>query len=230
MLNISFRVKPGETVGIVGGNNSGKRALVKLLAGLYHADSGRILIDAHDITQVTSLSLRRQLGVITEEFFLFSGTILENITLYNQEFSLSQAQAAAKLAGADNFIQALPLGYNTLIGGGINLDAKQQQKLAIARALVKNPRILIIDEANNEVDSLSEYRFQQKLACFDRAFIDTTCLFRTTFIVTPSLSSIKDADTILVLDRGVLVDQGNHEELMTKSKIYPSLIQQQLNM
>ena len=230
LQNISFRVKPGQTIGIMGGNNSGKRALVKLLAGLYHADSGRILIDQHDIAQVSPYSLRRQLGVITQEFFLFSGTILENITLYNQEFSLSQAQAAAKLAGADNFIQALPLGYNTLIGGGINLDAKQQQKLAIARALVKNPRILIIDEANNAVDSLSEYRFQQELACFDRAFIDTTCLFRTTFIVTPSLSSIKDADSILVLDRGVLVDQGNHEELMTKSKIYPSLIQRQLDM
>ncbi|WP_414622961.1 cysteine peptidase family C39 domain-containing protein [Calothrix sp. CCY 0018] len=229
LQNISFRVKPGQTIAIVGGNNCGKRALVKLLSGLYHADSGRILIDGHDITQVTSLSLRRQFGVISQEFFLFSGTILENITLYNREFSLEQVQAAAKLAGAHAFIEALPLGYSTIVGGGIKLDAKQQHKLAIARALVKNPRILIIDEANNSVDSLSEYKFQQKLARFDRTYIETAQI-RTTFIVAPSLSSIKDADTTLVFDRGVLAEQGTHEELMKKSKIYPSLIQQQLDM
>lgn len=229
LQNISFCVKPGQTIAIVGGNSCSKRALVNLLAGLYRADSGRILIDGYDITQVSPYSLRRQLGVIPQEFFLFSGTILENITLYNREFSLEQVQAAAKFAGAHAFIQALPLGYNTIVGGVINLDAKQQQQLAIARALVKNPRILVIDEASSSVDSLSEYRFQQKLACFDRALIDTAQI-RTTFIVTSSLSSIKDADNILVLDRGVLADQGTHEELMTKSKIYPSLIQQQLDM
>ena len=229
LQNISFSVKPGQTIAIVGGNNCGKRALVKLLSGLYHADSGRILIDGHDITQVTSLSLRRQFGVISQELFLFSGTILENITLYNREFNLEQVQAAAKLAGAHAFIEALPLGYSTIVGGGIKLDAKQQQKLAIARALVKNPRILIIDEANNSVDSLSEYKFQQKLARFDRTYIETAQI-RTTFIVAPSLSSIKDADTTLVFDRGVLAEQGTHEELIKKSKIYPSLIQQQLDM
>lgn len=229
LQNISFRVKPGETIAIVGDNNCLKRALVKLLAGLYRADSGRILIDGYDITQVSPYSLRRQFGVIPQEFFLFSGTILENITLYNREFSLEQVQAAAKLAGAHAFIQALPLGYSTMVGGAIKLDAKQQQKLAIARALVKNPRILVIDEANSSVDWLSEYRFQQKLPCFDRALIDTAQI-RTTFIVTPNLSSIKNADNILVLHRGVLADQGTHEELMTKSKIYPSLIQQQLDM
>ncbi|MGB3754879.1 MAG: ABC transporter transmembrane domain-containing protein [Rivularia sp. (in: cyanobacteria)] len=226
LQNISFRAKPGQTIGIVGGNDSGKRALVKLLTGLYHADSGRILIDGHDITQVFPNSLRRELGVIPQEFFLFSGTILENITLYNQEFSLSQAQAAAKLAGAHAFIQALPLGYSTIVGGGINLDAKQQRKLAIARALIKNPRILIVDEASNSVDSLSEYQFQQKLARFSHASIDTAQKINTTFIVSSNLSSIKNADIILVLDRGVLADKGTHEELMKKSKIYPNLIQQ----
>ena len=229
LQNISFRAKPGQTIGVVGGNGSGKRALVKLLTGLYHADSGRILIDGHDITQISPNSLRKELGVISQEFFLFSGTILENITLYNREFSFSQAQAAAKLAGAHAFIQALPLGYSTTVGG-IKLDAKQQQKLAIARALIKNPRILIVDEASSSVDSLSEYQFKQKLARFSHASIDTVLQINTTFIITANLSSIKNADTILVLDRGVLADKGTHEELMTKSKIYPSLIQQQLNM
>ncbi|MGB6295634.1 MAG: peptidase domain-containing ABC transporter [Rivularia sp. (in: cyanobacteria)] len=225
--NISFRVKPKQTIAIVG-NNDSKRALIKLLTGLYHVDSGRILIDGHDISQVSPCSLRKQFGVISQEFVLFSGTIFENITLYNREFSLSQAQAAAKLAGAHTFIEALPLGYGTIVGGGIKLDAKQQQKLAIARALVKNPRILIVDEANSCADSLFKHQFQRKLACFDRAFIDTAQI-RTTFIVTPSLNSIKNADNILVLDRGILADQGTHKELMTKSQIYPSLIQHKLD-
>ncbi len=183
----------------------------------------------HDITQVSPNSLRKELGVISQEFFLFSGTILENITLYNQQFSFSQAQAAAKLAGAHAFIQALPLGYSTTVGG-IKLDAKQQQKLALARALIKNPRILIVDEISSSVDSLSEYQFQQKLARFSHASIDTALHINTTFIITTNLSSIKNADTILVLDQGVLADQGTHKELMKKSKIYPTLIQYQLDM
>jgi len=228
--NISFYVKPGQTIGIVGSNGSAKEALVNLLTGLCHPGSGRILIDERDITQVSPYSLRSQISVIPQEFFLFSGTILENITLYNQEFSLEQAQAAAKLAGADAFIQELPLGYSTIVEGSIRLDAKQQQKLAIARALIKNPRILIIDEANSVLDSLFEYPFQHNSVGYNPVLIDTSQEFRTTFIINPSLNTLVKADTILVLDRGVVADQGSHEELMIKSTIYPNLIQQQLNM
>ena len=214
LQNISFHVKPGQTIAIVGKSGSGKSTLVKLLAGLYHPNSGRILIDRHDTTQVSPYSLRSQLGVVPQEFFLFSGTILENITLYDPEFNLCGVETAAKLAGAHAFIQTLPFGYSTIIGeGGVKLTKVQQRKIAIARALVKNPRILILDEASDD-------RFQENLACFNR----------TTFIVTPSLNSIQNADAILVFDRGVLTDQGTHEALMRKSRVYPSLVQQQLNM
>ncbi|MDY6898831.1 MAG: peptidase domain-containing ABC transporter [Cyanobacteriota bacterium] len=219
LQNISFYVKPGQTIGIVGSDNSAKQALVNLLAGLYYPGSGRILIDGRDITQISPYSLRNQLSVIPQELFLFSGTILENITLYNKELSLEEAQTAAKIAGADAFIQKLPLGYSTIVEEAvIGLDATQKQKLCIARALVKNPRILIIDEANSVLD------------CYHRAFIDTSDKLRTTFIISPSLGSLLKADVILVFDRSILVDKGSHEELMTRSKIYPSLVQQRLDI
>lgn len=231
LQNISFHVKPGQTIGIVGQSGSGKSTLVNLLAGLYHPNSGRILIDGRDTTQVSPCSLRSQLGVVPQEVFLFSGTILENITLYNREFSLEQVEAAAKLVGAHAFIQALPLGYSTIIGeGGIRLESVQQRKIAIARALVKNPRILILDEASSFLDLQSEYQFQHNLARLNRAFINTSSKLRTTFIVAPTISSILNAHKILVLNRGVLTDEGTHEELMIKSTIYPSLVQQQLKM
>ncbi|MGB3653820.1 MAG: ABC transporter transmembrane domain-containing protein [Rivularia sp. (in: cyanobacteria)] len=223
LQNVSFHVKPGQTIAIVGKSGSGKSTLVKLLAGLYHPNSGRILIDGYDTTQVSPYSLQSQLGVVPQEFFLFSGTILENITLYDREFNLCGVETAAKLAGAHAFIQALPFGYSTIIGeGGIKLTKVQQRKIAIARALVKNPRILILDEAN-------DYKFQQNLARFNCASVNTAST-RTIFIVTPSLNSIQNADAILVFDRGVLTDQGTHEALMRKSRVYPSLVQQQLNM
>ncbi|MEM1392414.1 MAG: peptidase domain-containing ABC transporter [Cyanobacteria bacterium P01_H01_bin.150] len=227
LQNISFYVKPGQTIGVVGSDVLAKKALVNLLAGLHHPVSGRILIDGRDITQISPYSLGSQLSVIPQEFFLFSGTILDNITLYNREFSLEQAQAAAVLAGADAFIQELPLGYSTIAQeSGIKLDAAQKQKLAIARALVKNPRILIIDEANSVLDSILEYQFQQHLACYHRAFINTFENLRTTFVINPNLATLLKADAILVFDRSVLADQGTHEELMIRSKIYSNLIRQ----
>ncbi|MCX7593855.1 MAG: cysteine peptidase family C39 domain-containing protein, partial [Fischerella sp.] len=167
LQNISFQVKAGQTVGIVGLSSSGKSTLVNLLAGLYRPTSGRILIDEHDIAGVSPQSLRSQLGMIPQDVFLFAGSILENITLFDAEICLEQAIAAAKLADAHTFIQTLPWGYDTRIGeGGIILSAGQRQKIAIARALVRNPRILILDEATSCLDIESEHRFQQNLARF----------------------------------------------------------------
>jgi ABC-type bacteriocin/lantibiotic exporter with double-glycine peptidase domain len=141
--NISFQIKAGQTVGIVGTNGSGKSTLVNLLAGLYRPHSGRILIDGHNIAEVSPQSLRGQLGVVPQDIFLFAGSILENITLFNSEVSLEEAIAAAKVAEAHTFIQALPLGYNTRVSeGGMMLADEQRQKIAIARTLVRNPRIL----------------------------------------------------------------------------------------
>lgn len=229
LQNISFKVKAGQTVGIVGKSGSGKSTLVNLLAGLYRPSTGRILIDGHDTADVSSQSLRCQLGIVPQECFLFSGTVLENITLYNSEYTLELAIAAAKLADAHDFIQALPLGYHTQVGErGMMLSGGQRQRIAIARALIKNPQILILDEATSSLDTESENRFQQKITRFSRV-VATPDESRTTFIIAHRLSTVANADYIIVLDRGIVVEQGNHDELMTTSGLYSHLVEQQLH-
>ncbi|ACK67237.1 cyclic nucleotide-binding protein [Rippkaea orientalis PCC 8801] len=223
LQNIAFTAKPGQTIAIVGRSGSGKSTLVKLLQGLYLPDRGNIWIDDHDLRHISPPSLRSQLGVVPQECFLFSGTILENITLYRPEFSLEQAVTAAKLAEAHTFIQAMPLGYNTKVGErGTNLSGGQRQRIAIARALLGEPRILILDEATSSLDTESERRFQDNLARLSRD--------RTTFIIAHRLSTVRNADLILVLDRGVLAEQGNHQQLMANQGIYYHLAQQQLEL
>lgn len=220
LQNISFQIKPKQTIGIVGAKNSGKSTLVNLLSGLIKANSGRITIDGHDIADVAVQSLRCQLGVVPKKCFLFSGTILENITLFDSQFTPEMAIASAKLAEAHAFIEALHDGYNTQLGRGLLLSNEQRQKIAIARALVRNPRILILDKAINFLDAESQRRFQQNLALFN-------C---TTLIVTHRLNTLCNADCILVLDRGILVEQGTHEQLMAIHGLYYHLTQQQLHL
>jgi ATP-binding cassette subfamily B protein len=223
LQNLTFTVKSGQTVAIVGRSGSGKSTLVKLLQGLYHPSSGHIYIDGHDICHVSPHSLRSQLGVVPQECYLFSGTILENITLYRSEYSLEQALEVAKLAEAHAFIQSMPLGYNTKVGErGANLSGGQRQRIAIARALLGEPRILLLDEATSALDTESERRFQQNLV--------RLCRDRTTFIIAHRLSTVRNADCILVLDRGILVEQGNHETLMKQQGLYYHLAQQQLDL
>ncbi len=231
LQNISFHVKAGQTVGIVGLSGSGKSTLVNLLAGLYRPNSGRILIDGYDLGDISPQSLRSQLGVVPQDIFLFAGNILENITLFNSEINPDIAIAAAKLAEAHGFIQTLPLGYNTRIGeGGIMLSGGQRQKIAIARALVRNPRILILDEATSSLDTDSERRFQQNLVRFSRYSNTPTQETRTTFIIAHRFSTIRHADCILVLDRGILVEKGTHQELVKNRGLYYHLSQQQLHL
>jgi len=223
LQNISFEARSGQTIAIVGRSGSGKSTLVNLLQGFYHPNSGRIWVDGHDIRHVSPQSLRSQLGVVPQECFLFSGTILENITLYAGEFTLEQTIEVAKLAEAHAFIQTLPLGYNTKVGErGSTLSGGQRQRIAIARALLGNPRILILDEATSSLDTESERRFQQNLARISRD--------RTTFIIAHRLSTVRNADCILVLDRGVLVERGTHNELMALQGLYYHLAQQQLDL
>lgn len=181
------------------------------------------MVDDHNIRHISPQSLRSQIGVVPQECFLFSGTILENITLYRPEFTLEQAINVAKLAEAHSFIQALPLGYSTMVGErGSSLSGGQRQRIAIARALLGDPRILILDEATSALDTESERRFQQNLTQIRQN--------RTTFVIAHRLSTVRRADKILVLDRGVLVEQGNHEQLMTKQGLYYYLAQQQLDL
>ena len=221
--NLTFRVEPGQTIAIVGRSGSGKTTLVKLLEGLYHPNQGQIFIDGHDIRHVSPYSLRTQLGVVPQECFLFSGTILENITLYRQDCTLKQTVEAAKLAEAHAFIQSFPLGYNTKVGErGSTLSGGQRQRIAIARALLGNPRILVLDEATSSLDTESERRFQRNLAQLSRD--------RTTFIIAHRLSTVRNVDRILVLDKGVLVEQGTHQELIELRGLYHSLAQQQLDI
>ncbi|MEO1523608.1 MAG: peptidase domain-containing ABC transporter, partial [Cyanobacteria bacterium J06633_2] len=223
LQNISFKAHPGQTIALVGRSGSGKSTLVKLIEGLYPPTSGRIMVDGHDIHHVSPPSLRSQIGVVPQDCFLFSGTILENITLYRSDFCLEQVVEAAKRAEAHAFIQSLPLGYNTKVGErGATLSGGQRQRIAIARALLGTPQILILDEATSALDTESEQRFQQNL--------DEISRDRTTFIIAHRLSTVRNADNILVLDKGVIVEQGTHEDLIKTQGIYATLAQQQLNL
>ncbi|MGK7948101.1 MAG: ABC transporter transmembrane domain-containing protein [Xenococcaceae cyanobacterium] len=223
LQNITFEVKAGQTLAIVGRSGSGKSTLVKLLQGLYFATNGQIWIDGNDIQHVSPQSLRSQLGVVPQDCFLFSGTILENITLYRPEFTLEKAIEAAKMAEAHAFIQAMPLGYNTKVGErGSTLSGGQRQRIAIARALLGEPKILILDEATSSLDTESERRFQDNLARISR-----NC---TTFIIAHRLSTVRNADRIIVLDRGAIAEQGTHEELIEQRNLYYHLAKQQLDL
>lgn len=228
LQNLSFKAQPGQTIALVGRSGSGKTTLFKLLQGFYHPERGKITIDGHDIRHISPHSLRNQLGVVPQECFLFSGTILENISLYKDSQNdpakhLEEVIEVSQLAEAHGFIQDMPLGYQTPVGErGSSLSGGQRQRIAIARALLGNPRILLLDEATSSLDTESEYRFQQNLARISQE--------RTTFIIAHRLSTVRNADLILVLDRGILVEEGNHEQLMEKRGLYFHLAQQQLNL
>jgi ATP-binding cassette, subfamily B, bacterial HlyB/CyaB len=228
LQNISFEAEAGQMIAIVGRSGSGKTTLVNLLEGLYQPNHGRVLIDGHDIRHVSQESLRSQFGVVPQECFLFSGTILENITLYRSEYSLEQAVEAAKLAEAHGFIQNMPLGYSTKVGErGVCLSGGQRQRIAIARAILANPRILILDEATSALDTESESRFQHNLMQISGR---SSREARTIFVIAHRLSTIRNADNILVIDRGNLVEQGTHTELIASHGLYSHLAQQQLDL
>lgn len=218
--NISFEVLPGQTVAIVGRSGSGKTTLAKLLLGLYPVTNGRIFIDGYDLTAITKASLRPQIGVVDQETFLFGGTIRENISLAHPSATPENIREAARQAGADLFINELPLKYETPIGeGGGMISGGQRQRLAIARALLGNPRLLILDEATSSLDTESEHIIQTNL--------NTILKDRTTLVIAHRLSTIRNADLILVLDRGILIEQGTHDELMNRRGQYFYLNQQQ---
>ncbi|TAE59454.1 MAG: ATP-binding cassette domain-containing protein [Nostocales cyanobacterium] len=221
--NLSFEILPEQTVAVVGRSGSGKTTLSKLILGLYPATDGRVLIDNQDVTSISLKSLRSQIGVVDQDTFLFGGTIRENLSIAHPEATLEEIIEAAKLAGADEFIKPMALGYETEIGeGGGMLSGGQRQRLAIARALLGNPRFLILDEATSHLDSESERIIQNNLKKILQG--------RTSLIIAHRLSTVRNADLILVLDRGVLVESGNHEQLIAKKGHYYYLNQQQLTV
>jgi HlyB family type I secretion system ABC transporter len=220
--NINFEIQPEQMVALVGRSGSGKTTLSKLILGLYPPTDGKVLIDGHDIANVSLRSLRSQVGVVDQDTFLFGGTIRENIAIAHPEADLEEIIQAAKYAGADDFIQQMPMGYESQIGeGGGMLSGGQRQRIAIARALLGNPRLLLFDEATSHLDSESERIIQNNLK--------TILQGRTSVIIAHRLSTVRNADLILVLDRGVLVESGTHDELIAKKGHYYYLNQQQLD-
>ncbi|MBC1219763.1 peptidase domain-containing ABC transporter [Nostoc sp. UCD121] len=219
--NLSFEIKPEQTIAVVGRSGSGKTTLSKLILGLYLPTDGKILIDGQDVTNISLRSLRSQIGVVDQDTFLFGGTIQENISIAHPEVSQEEIIEAARLAGADEFIKLMPMGYETQIGeGGGMLSGGQRQRLAIARALLGNPCFLIFDEATSHLDAESERIIQHNLTKILQG--------RTSLIIAHRLSTVRNADLILVLDRGILVESGTHEQLIAKKGHYFYLNQQQL--
>ncbi len=221
MENLSFEIEPGQTIALVGRSGSGKTTVAKLLLGLYPPTQGKVLVDHQDLSQVALHSLRKQTGVVDQNTFLFGGTIKENLTVAHPQATMTELQRACKLAGAAEFIEQFPLKYETQIGeGGGLLSGGQRQRLAIARALLGQPRLLILDEATSNLDAESEKIIQNNL--------DNILSSQTTLVIAHRLSTVRRADLILVMDRGVLVEQGTHQELMAKQGQYYYLNQQQI--
>ena len=220
--NLSFEILPGQTVALVGRSGSGKTTISKLLIGLYPPTDGKVSIDGYDLSTIALSSLRQQVGVVDQDTFLFGSTIRENISLGHPDRPLESVIEAAKLAGIHDFIQSLPMGYETQIGeGGGLLSGGQRQRIAIARSLMGEPRLLILDEATSHLDTESEQIIQNNLQKIRQN--------RTMVIIAHRLSTVRNADLILVLDRGILVDQGTHKELMSRPGIYRNLNSNQLS-
>jgi ATP-binding cassette subfamily B protein/subfamily B ATP-binding cassette protein MsbA len=223
LQGIDFEVLPGETVALVGRSGAGKTTLCNLVARFYDPTTGSIELDATDLRDITLESYRRLLGMVEQDVFLFDGTIAENIGYAARDATRSQIEQAAKIANADEFIAALEKGYDTLIGErGVRLSGGQRQRLAIARAVLANPRILILDEATSNLDTQSERLIQQSLALLMR---DRTC-----FVIAHRLSTIAHADRIVVLDEGRIVETGSHHELMAHSGRYRQMVELQLGV
>nr|WP_296482683.1 ABC transporter ATP-binding protein [uncultured Acetatifactor sp.] len=221
--NISFQVSPGEMIGLVGASGTGKSTLINLIMRLYDVDQGKITIDGEDIRKVKTESLHSQLGVVLQETFLFSGSILANIRFARQDASLAEVIQAAKAANAHDFICKTPDGYNTYVGEhGYNLSGGERQRIAIARAILNNPRLLILDEATSALDTESEFLIQQAL--------DRLVKGRTTFAIAHRLSTLRNADRLVVIDRHGVAEIGTHNELLEKKGIYYGLVTAQLQM
>ena len=220
LQNVSLEALPGQTIAIVGPTGAGKTTLVSLVPRFYDAAGGRVLIDGQDVRAIQQRSLRAGMGLVTQEPFLFSGTIMDNIRYGKLDASDNEVIAAAQAASADGFIQRLPEGYQTQVGErGKLLSQGQRQLLSIARAILADPRILIMDEATASVDTRTEAVIQKALK--------TLLNGRTSFVIAHRLSTVRNADQVLVIDKSRIVEQGTHDQLLEKGGLYAELYNRQ---
>ena len=223
LQDISFAAEPGQTVAILGTTGSGKSTLVNLIPRFYDVTSGSVKLDGHDVRNVTLASLRSQIGIVMQSPLLFSGSVRDNIAYGRPNATPEEVEAAARAARADEFIQGLPEGYDTVIGErGIGLSGGQRQRIAIARALLIDPRLLILDDSTSAVDAETEAAIQESL---DRLMRDS---YRTVFVIAQRASTVRDADQILVLDEGEVAAMGTHEELLSTSELYNEILGSQI--
>lgn len=221
LKDVDFVAEPGQTIALLGATGSGKTTIINLIPRFYDTSEGQILIDGHDVRDVTLDSLRSQIGIVLQETNLFSGTIRDNIAFGRPDATMEEVIEAAKAAAAHDFIMGFPEGYNTPVGErGTTLSGGQKQRVAIARALLLNPRLLILDDSTSSVDLMTEYRIQKAL--------DNLMHGRTSFVIAQRISTVVNADQILVLDKGEIVARGKHEELMENSAIYAEIYHSQL--
>jgi ATP-binding cassette subfamily B protein len=221
LSKVSLVAKPGQTFALLGATGSGKTTIINLLPRFYDPTEGQILIDGYNIRDVTIESMRRQIGIVLQETNLFTGTIHDNIAFGRSDATMEEVIEAAKAAAAHDFIMEFPDGYDTIVGErGSTLSGGQKQRIAIARALLLDPHILILDDSTSSVDLATEYHIQKAL--------DRLMQGRTSFVIAQRISTVLNADQILVLDKGVVVARGTHEELMENSEIYAQIYQSQL--
>jgi ATP-binding cassette, subfamily B, multidrug efflux pump len=216
--NVNLTIKAGETVAIAGQTGAGKSSLTSLIARFYDVQKGEVLIDGYNVKNVTQESLRRQIGIVPQDPFLFSGTIEDNIKYGRLEASHDEVVAAAQAAGANDFISRLEKGYDTSVGErGASLSAGQRQLVCMARAILANPRILILDEATSSIDTQTERIMQASLEKVSKG--------RTLVIIAHRLSTVTNADRIIVLDQGKIQEVGNHQQLMARQGLYFKMYQ-----
>ena len=216
LRDVDLEAEPGETVGVVGQTGAGKSTLVKLLLRLYEVDEGAVRLDGQDVRDVSIRDLRSAVGYVPQDPFLFYGTVRENVAFGDDDPDQEAVVAAAKRAGAHEFVTDLPDGYDTAVGErGVKLSGGQRQRVAIARALYQDPAVLVLDEATSHVDNETEARIQRSLAELSGGV--------TTLVVAHRLSTVTDADRILVLDDGAVAERGTHEELLDRDGLYANL-------
>ncbi len=221
LSHVSFEAQPGQTVALLGATGSGKTTIINLIPRFYDVSEGAVLVDGYDVRDVKIASLRRQIGIVLQETTLFSGTIKDNIAFGRPDASMEEIIAAAKAAAAHDFIMSFPDGYDTRVGErGATLSGGQKQRIAIARALLMDPRILILDDATASVDVATEAKI--------RAALEKLMEGRTSFVIAQRISTVMSADLIIVLEKGRIVAQGQHADLLENSPAYAEIYYSQL--